>query len=437
MSYTVITIILFGSLGVVLLTGLPLAFVLGGIAVIFTAWLWGIKSLYMIPSQTFGAMTNVILVAVPMFIFMANVLERSGIADSLYKMMYHWMGRLRGGLAMGTVLICTLFAAMTGISGAATVTMGLIALPSMLKYKYDKSLAIGSIAAGGALGILIPPSVIMILYGLMAEQSVGKLFIGGVFPGLVLSGLFILYIGIRSAFQPHIGPAVPLEERVGLKEKFVSLRAVILPILLVIIVLGSIFAGLTTPTEASAIGAIGALFCAGISRRLNWKIIKGATFKSFELTCMVMWIFVGATVFSTLYQALGGPQLMQQLVEALAINRWGILIIMQFTLFVLGCFMDPTGILMVTTPVFVPVVIALGFDPLWYGILFVVNMEMAFLTPPFGFNLFYMKGVAPKGVTMGDIYRSVVPFVALQAIGLALLMIFPQLALWLPKILLG
>jgi tripartite ATP-independent transporter DctM subunit len=437
MSYTVITIILFGSLGVVLLTGLPLAFVLGGIAVIFTAWLWGIKSLYMIPNQTFGAMTNVVLVAVPMFIFMANVLERSGIADSLYKMMYYWMGRLRGGLAMGTVLICTLFAAMTGISGAATVTMGLIALPSMLKYKYDKSLAIGSIAAGGALGILIPPSVIMILYGLMAEQSVGKLFIGGIFPGLVLSSLFILYIGTRSAFQSDIGPSVPYEERVKWKEKFIALKAVILPIILVIIVLGSIFAGLTTPTEASAIGAVGALACAAITRRLNWSVIKGATYKSFELTCMVMWIFVGATVFSTLYQALGGPQLMEQLVENLAINRWGILIIMQFTLFVLGCFMDPTGILMVTTPVFVPVVITLGFDPLWYGILFVVNMEMAFLTPPFGFNLFYMKGVAPPGITMGDIYRSVIPFVILQAVGLALLMVFPQLALWLPKILLG
>ena len=437
MSYGVITAILFGSLAIVLATGLPLAFVLGGIAVIFTALLWGIKSLYMIPNQTFGAMTNIILVAVPMFIFMANVLERSGIAERLYNMMYLWMGRLRGGLAMGTVLICTLFAAMTGISGAATVTMGLIALPSMLKYKYDKNIAIGSIAAGGALGILIPPSVIMILFALMAEQSVGKLFIGGIFPGLILSGLFILYIAIRSALKPEVGPAIPVQERATWGEKISALRAVILPIILVIIVLGSIFMGLTTPTEASAIGAVGALACAAVTRRLNWSVIKGATFKAFELTCMVMWIFVGATVFSTLFTALGGPQLMEQIVATLDIGRWGVLIIMQLTLFILGCFLDPTGILMITTPVFIPMVRALDFSVLWYGILFVVNMEMAFITPPFGFNLFYMKGVVPEGVSMGDIYRSIVPFVVLQAIGLALVMIFPQIALWLPAKLLG
>ena len=433
MSIELITILIFGSVVVGLALGLPLAFALGGVAVVFTFFLWGPEALYMVASRTFGVMSAFILVAIPLFIFMANVLERSGSAEDLYSMMYHWMGPLRGGLAMGTVVICTLFAAMAGISGAATVTMGLIALPSMLKRHYDKNIAVGCIAAGGALGILIPPSVIMIIYALMAGVSVGKMFLGGIFPGLILATLFIVYIGIRCAFQRDLGPVVPPEERVGWREKLISIRAVIIPVLLVIGVLGSIFTGIASPSEAAAIGATGSLLSAAIYRRLNWKMLKEAWYRTLKLNVMIMWIVVGASLFTAAYTAIGAPELIKTILMEMPGGRWGILIGIQATFFILGMFLDPTGIVLITTPIFVPIIKTLGFDPIWFGILFVINMEMAYLTPPFGFNLFYMKGVAPKEVTMGDIYRSIAPFVLLQLTGLILVMIFPNIITWLPN----
>ena len=437
MSIELITILIFGSVVVGLALGLPLAFALGGVAVVFTFFLWGPEALYMVASRTFGVMSAFILVAIPLFIFMANVLERSGSAEDLYSMMYHWMGPLRGGLAMGTVVICTLFAAMAGISGAATVTMGLIALPSMLKRHYDKNIAVGCIAAGGALGILIPPSVIMIIYALMAGVSVGKMFLGGIFPGLILATLFIVYIGIRCAFQRQLGPVVPPEERVGWREKLISIRAVIIPVLLVIGVLGSIFTGIASPSEAAAIGATGSLLSAAIYRRLNWKMLKEAWYRTLKLNVMIMWIVVGASLFTAAYTAIGAPELIKTILMEMPGGRWGILIGIQATFFILGMFLDPTGIVLITTPIFVPIIKTLGFDPIWFGILFVINMEMAYLTPPFGFNLFYMKGVVPKGITMGDIYRSIVPFVVLQLVGLIICMIFPQIALVLPNLIFG
>lgn len=437
MSIELITILIFGSVVVGLALGLPLAFALGGVAVVFTFFLWGPEALYMVASRTFGVMSAFILVAIPLFIFMANVLERSGSAEDLYSMMYHWMGPLRGGLAMGTVVICTLFAAMAGISGAATVTMGLIALPSMLKRHYNKNIAVGCIAAGGALGILIPPSVIMIIYALMAGVSVGKMFLGGIFPGLVLATLFIVYIGIRCAIQRDLGPVVPPEERVGWREKLISIRAVIIPVLLVIGVLGSIFTGIASPSEAAAIGATGSLLSAAIYRRLNWKMLKEAWYRTLKLNVMIMWIVVGASLFTAAYTAIGAPELIKTILMEMPGGRWGILIGIQATFFILGMFLDPTGIVLITTPIFVPIIKTLGFDPIWFGILFVINMEMAYLTPPFGFNLFYMKGVVPKGITMGDIYRSIVPFVGLQLVGLIICMIFPQIALVLPNLIFG
>ena len=437
MSIELITILIFGFVVVGLALGLPLAFALGGVAVVFTFFLWGPEALYMVASRTFGVMSAFILVAIPLFIFMANVLERSGSAEDLYSMMYHWMGPLRGGLAMGTVVICTLFAAMAGISGAATVTMGLIALPSMLKRHYDKNIAVGCIAAGGALGILIPPSVIMIIYALMAGVSVGKMFLGGIFPGLVLATLFIVYIGIRCAIQRDLGPVVPPEERVGWREKLISIRAVIIPVLLVIGVLGSIFTGIASPSEAAAIGATGSLLSAAIYRRLNWKMLKEAWYRTLKLNVMIMWIVVGASLFTAAYTAIGAPELIKTILMEMPGGRWGILIGIQATFFILGMFLDPTGIVLITTPIFVPIIKTLGFDPIWFGILFVINMEMAYLTPPFGFNLFYMKGVVPKGITMGDIYRSIVPFVGLQLVGLIICMIFPQIALVLPNLIFG
>jgi len=342
---------------------------------------------------------------------------------------------LRGGLAMGTVLICTLFAAMSGISGAGTVTMGIVALPNMLKRGYDKRIAMGCIMAGGALGVLIPPSVIMIVYGLFAQQSVGRLFAGGIFPGLLLSSLFVIYIGIRCYLNPSLGPVLPPEERANWRLKLVSLQAIVLPLFLVFGVLGSIFLGMATPTEASAVGAFGAIICAALHRKLNWSLVFNAAKRTLRTTAMIMWIILASAIFVAVYQGLGAAALIENMLMTAPVGKWVILIMMQLTLFILGCFIDPIGILMMTTPVFLPVIAFLGFDPLWYGIVFVVNMEMAYLTPPFGSNLFYMKGVVPKGITMLDIYRSIGPFVLLQALGLVIVIAFPQIALFIPSLL--
>ncbi|MEW5721903.1 MAG: TRAP transporter large permease subunit, partial [Thermodesulfobacteriota bacterium] len=368
-------------------------------------------------------------------LLMGTILQESGIADEVYEMFYRWMGGLRGGLAIGTVIICTIFAAIMGISGASTITMGLIALPSMFKRGYDKDIVIGSIAAGGVLGILIPPSVIMIIYAMVARESVGDLFAGGILPGLVLASLYIVYIGIRSYLQPHIGPALPPEERAGLKEKIISLKSVIMPVILIFLVLGTIYAGICTPTEASAVGAIGAFICAAVHKRLTLEVVKKATRYTFLLTGMVMWILLGASLFNNLYRAVGAQELIMEMVAGMNMSPWAVLILMQVSLFVLGMLMDDFAIVMLCVPIYVPIIKALGFNTLWFAMLFMVNMQMAYLTPPYGFNLFYMKSIVPEGITMAHIYRSVIPFVGLQLLGLILVMVFPQLALWLPAML--
>jgi len=433
MSVEAITGLLFGSMVVCLVLGLPLAFVLGGLAVVLTYFLWGPPALYMIASRTFGGMMVFVLVATPMFIFMANMLEKSGVADDLYDTMHDWLGGINGGLAIGTVLICVIFAAMAGVSGAATVSMGLIALPAMLKRGYNKSIAVGSIMSGGALGILIPPSVTMIFIGLISEQSVGKLFMGGVFPGILLAVLFIIYISIRCLFQPHLGPPLPREQRATWQKKVTGLRALIIPGLLVFMVLGTMFLGITTPTEAAALGAVGSIISAAVYRRLKWPLFKEACYRTFSLTVMVTWIYYAALCFTSLYAATGAADLVANILVTVPGGRWGTVIAMQLIFLILGCFLDPLGIIMICLPLFCPIVASLGFDLIWFGVLFVINMEMAYLTPPFGFNLFYMRGVAPKEVTMGDIYRSVAPFVLLQLTGLILVMIFPNIITWLPN----
>ncbi len=433
MSVELTTALLFGSMVLLLALGLPIAFGLGGVGLVFAIFMWGPGGLFMVLGRTLGLMHSLVLIAIPLFVLMANFLERSGIADDLYVMMYRWMGPLRGGLAMGTVVICTIFAAMSGVSATGTVTMGIVALPSLLKRKYDKSISLGCIMAGGALGQLIPPSVLMVVYGMFAGVSVGALFMGGVFPGLLLSFLFICYIGIRCGLNPSLGPTLPAEERSKWKEKFLSLRAVILPMLLVIGVLGSIFLGVATPTEAAAVGAIGSLVCSAINHKLSWQMVKEACYRTLRITGMIMWIVIGAMTFVSVYYGIGAPQLIQHIAMAFPVNRWLIIIAIQVTLFVLGCFIGPLEILMLTVPVYVPIIEALGFDPLWFGILFIVNMEMAYLTPPFGANLFYLKGVVPESITMGDLYYAVWPFVGVQALGLVIVMVFPQVATWFPS----
>ena len=433
MSIELLSILFFGSLLLFLILGLPLAFVLGGVSMIFIYFTWGPEAFYMVAAQTWGAMNKFTLVAVPLFIFMAMILERSGVAKSLYEMMYLWFGPVAGGLAIGTVVICAIFSAMCGISGAAVVSMGTIALPSMLERNYDKELALGCINSGGGWGILIPPSVIMILYALISGESVGRLFAGGVFPGLLLLMLVSSYIAIRCFFQPRLGPALPRQERGDWKRKITALKAVILPIIIVMMVLGSIIGGVTTPTEAAAMGVLGAIISSLVYRQFSWSMIKEAAIRTLRLTGMVMWILFGAYCFSAAYHGMGANQLIENLMQHIPGGPWGTIIFIQLIIFLLAMVLDPAGIMMITVPVFLPIVKAHGFDPLWFGILFVINMEIGYMTPPFGFNLFYLKGIVPPGITMGDIYRSVIPYTLVESTGLAIVMVFPQIALWLPN----
>jgi tripartite ATP-independent transporter DctM subunit len=435
MSIEFLTLLVFGLFLVFLAMGLPVVFGLGGTAVIATYFLWGPQALHMLANRTFTNANSFVLLAIPMFIFMGCMLEKSGIAKDLYEMMFKWMGPVRGGLAIGTVTICAIFAAMVGITGAATVSMGLVALPSMLRYGYDKKIAIGCISAGGALGVLIPPSVLMIILGLYTNTSIGALYAGGIFPGVMLAIFFNIYIFISCLIKPEWGPALPPEARASWKEKFVALKAVILPIALILGILGSIFAGAATPSEAAALGAVGSIVCAAVYKSFNWPTLRDALQTTLRLSCMVMWIIFGASVFTALYTAIGAHDLTRQLLSYIAGDRWGVVVVMQILWMIMGCFLDPNGIIMITAPIFFPIINSLGFDPVWFGVLFVINMEMGYLTPPFGFNLFYMQAIAPKGVVMTDIYRSIIPFVALQALGLVVCMIFPEIILYLPKLL--
>jgi len=435
MSIEYLTLLVFGLFLVFLAMGLPVVFGLGGTAVIATYFLWGPQALHMVASRTFTNANSFVLLAIPMFIFMGCMLEKSGMAKDLYTMMYKWMGPIRGGLAIGTVTICAIFAAMVGITGAATVSMGLVALPSMLKHNYNKQIALGCVSAGGALGVLIPPSVLMIILGLYTNTSIGGLYAGGIMPGILLAVMFNIYIFVACLIKPEWGPALPPEERATWKEKFIALRAVILPIVLIVGILGSIFMGAATPSEAAALGAVGSILCAAVYRTLNWPTLREACHVTLRLSCMVMWIIFGASVFTALYTAIGAHDLTRQLLSYLPGGRWGVVIGMQAMWMIMGCFLDPNGIIMITAPIFFPLINSLGFDPVWFGVLFVVNMEMGYLTPPFGFNLFYMQAIAPKGVVMTDIYKSIIPFVMIQAAGLVLCMIFPEIIMWLPKIL--
>ena len=433
MSVEILTMLFFGALLLFVMLGTPLAFALGGISVIFLYAEMGDLGFYLLASKMWETMQSPTLMAIPLFVFMAILLEKSGVANDLYDMMHEWWGGLRGGLAIGTVLICVIFAAMSGISGAAVVTMGTIALPKMLERGYDKKLALGAINAGGGWGILIPPSILMVLYSLLTEVSVGRLFAAGIGPGLLLFFLVSVYIGGRCWMQPELGPALPKEERANWGQKLRSLKAVILPILLVVIVLGAIFGGYATPTEAAAIGVFGAMVATGVNRQLSWAVIRDASFATLKLTALIMWILFAAHAFSTAYTALGAQSLIQDMMNLVPGGRWGSLVFMLAVLFILGMVLDPVGIMLITLPVFLPVVQSYGFDPIWFGILFIIMMEVGYMTPPFGFNLFYLKGVAPPDVTMGDIYASVTPYVIVTLIGVLLIILIPEIATYLPK----
>jgi len=436
-SPAIAILIMFGSLILLLAMGLHVAFALGGIGVMSILLLWGPQALSVVVHSAWAVMISYTLVAVPLFIFMAMILRASGIAEDLFMSMRLWLGRVPGGMAIGVVFVCTVVAAMSGVTMTGVVTMGVLALPLMLRLGYNKTIALGPILAGGALGVLIPPSVTFVFYGAVTMVSVGKLFLGGVIPGLMLAFLYASYIGVRCYIKPELGPPLPPEERLGFKEKVLSLKSGFLPALLIMAVLGTIFLGICSPTEAASAGAGGAIVCAALHRRLSWKMIKEAGYETFKTTVMVMWIMIGAYCFKGVVIGVGGPALIRELLGGLGVAPIFIIALMSASFIVLGCFINEWTVLLITVPVYLPIVMSFGYDPIWFGVFFLVNMQIGYLTPPFGYTLFVLRGVAPPEVTMGDIIRSILPFIPLQLIVVILLMLFPQIALWLPNVVFG
>jgi tripartite ATP-independent transporter DctM subunit len=445
-----LTAVMFGSLLVLLMLGLPLAFVTGGLGVVFIYLVGDQFMLNIIPSRIFPMMTNSDLAAIPLFIFMATMLERAGLIEEMFDVVYKWMGGLSGGLAAATILASTILAAMVGVIGAAVVTMGIIALPAMLKRFYDQKIALGSIMAGGTLGILIPPSILAILYAVVAQQSVGELYLGALLPGLVLSAMYISYVLIRSWLNPKLGPPMPVEERVGLGEKIRLLRNLIAPLLLVFLVLGLLFAGVATPVEAAGIGSFGAIIVALMHRRFSITTLKEASVTTVKATAMVLWIIFGASIFVGFYILQGGQAFITETILGTGLSPYGILLVMMILLVILGMFLDWVGILLLAVPIFVPIIKSLTFDglfglpgvpaedvALWFGVIYLVNMQMSFLSPPFGYALFYIRGVAPPEISMATIFKSSYVFLALQTLGLTLVVLVPGLALWLPQLVYG
>lgn len=434
MSTEIIVLLMFVTLFSGIFLGFPTAFVLGGVALVFGSVEMGSDIFGLFITRLFELMKNYTLLAVPLFLFMGVFMEKSGMAERLFNAMHILWGRMRGGLGISTIAISAIFAAATGVVGASEITIGLMALPVMLDKKYNKSMACGAICAGGTLGILIPPSVMIIVYGPIARISVGKLFLGALVPGLLLTVLYMIYIAVRCYLRPQDGPPLPAEERqsdAGQKWK-ILFTSVIPPALIIISVLGSIFFGIAAVTEAAAVGALASMVLAGSYGRLNFRVVKEACEQTLIITAMIMMIAIGASFFSTVFVAIGGDEVITSLFLQLPVGKWGVLAAIMLLLVLCGMFIDWMGILFIIVPLITPIAAELGFDPVWFAVLVMVNLQISFLTPPFAYSIFYLKGIAPPGVETVDIYRGVMPFVGLQVLAILLLIIFPQFITWLP-----
>ncbi|MBW1997318.1 MAG: TRAP transporter large permease subunit [Deltaproteobacteria bacterium] len=429
MSVELVSVLLFGGLLLLLSLGVPVAFALGGITVVLTYLLEGYIGLYTVATTTYREITDPTLITIPLFLLMGNFLIHSGISDRLFQALNYWLSGVRGSLAVVSVAVCVALA-MCGGFGPGILTMGLIAVPAMLRHNYDKSLALGCVMAGGVLGTIIPPSIIMIVFSFIARVSIGRLFFGGAIPGFVCAFFYVLYILIRCYFQPQLAPRAA--EEVTWKMRWVSLKELFFPTLLVVLVLGSIFSGMATPTEAAGVGAMGAFFVCIIHRRLTWKVLMDSCLDTFRISGMALWILVSATLFGIFYTTAGAQDLVMEIVEQLPVSRWVILVGMQIILLLFGMFMDDYAVITICAPIFMPIAKFLGFDPIWFSIVFLLNMQVAYLTPPFGWSLILMKGVAPPEVSTKDIWQAVPPFVGMQLLVLVLTMVYPKLALWLP-----
>ncbi len=446
-GYEYIVIALLVSFVGLLLTGFPVAWVLAGVSLSYAAFgvlgyhYLGLDTYFLdewsdysvIVDRIWSLMENWVLAALPMFIFMGLMLERSGVAESLMTSFVQVFGRYRGGLALAVVLIGILFAASTGIVGASVVLLAVLAVPIMLEHGYSRQLASGVTAASGTLGILIPPSIMLVIMGDQLSLSVGELFMGAVFPGLLLGGLYLGYVLVLARFSPGAAPAPqdlpPLAPRMILE----TLWAVVPPVGLIIVVLGSIFLGLATPTEAAGVGAFGATVLAALNRQLSFAVLKEISYETTYTTAFIFGIFVGATAFAIVLRQLGGDVFIEDVLTSLPLGPNGVVVFVIFIAFLFGFFLDWLEITLIFLPLMAPVILGLGFDPIWFVVLFAVALQTSFLTPPVGFSLFYLKGVVPPEITMLDIYRGIVPFVALQIVAIALVFLFPQLVLWLPE----
>jgi len=411
-----------------LLLGFPVAFTFGGAAVFFGLLAEGPKIFSLMPHRIFAVMNNTILMAIPLFIFMGIILQKSKLAERLLESMGSLFGEIRGGIAISTVLVGALLAASTGVVGASVVAMGVISLPVMLKYNYDKRLATGTICASGTLGQIIPPSIILIILGDVFQEPVGDLFKAAFWPGLSLVVVYVTYIVIITIVNPKLAPPIRLGAEHGNKAKqvFTAMKAIVPPLVLIILVLGSILTGVATPTESSAVGGIGAIILAGIYRQLSKKMIWDSAAETVKISAMVFAILIGATAFSMVFTYTGGDYLVEDFMLALPGEKWGFLIFSMGAIMLLGFFIDFVEIAYIIVPILAPIAAQLGIDPIWYAILVAMNLQTSFLTPPFGFSLFYLKGVAPPGVQTMDIYRGVMPFIALQVLVLAVLAVFPN-----------
>ncbi|GAB5376138.1 MAG: TRAP transporter large permease subunit [Acuticoccus sp.] len=439
MTYQMIAIFMFASMMLMLTTGQRVFGAIGAVASVAAVVLYGTGGVDIPFSAAMKLMSWYPLLTLPMFIFMGYVISESGIADDLYKMFHVWMGRVSGGLAIGTIGLMVLISAMNGLSVAGMAIGATIALPELLRRGYDKQMVTGVIQAGSSLGILVPPSVVLVLYAMIARQPVGQLWLAGVLPGLTMAALFILYVAIRCRFQPHLGPVLPPQERnVPLGVKLRLLSAGSLPLIIFFAMMIPFVNGWTSLVESSAIGALTAFLAAAARGRMSWRVFDASVRNTLIISCMFLWIILAALAFGAIFDGLGAGRAIEDLfVGDLGLSPWQILILMQLSFLVMGTFLDDTAMLVIVAPLYVPLVRALGFDLIWYGVLYTITTQIAYMTPPFGYNLFLMRAMAPPEISMGDIYRSIVPFVGVMVLALALVMLVPDIALWLPNTIYG
>ncbi len=433
MSIEVLTIFLFASVLVVFALGVPVGFGLGAVAMGFATFTWGPQAYKLIPSTGLNSVTNFILLSIPLFIFMGQMLVRSGLGESMFHAAYVLSGRVRGGLAIGVIGVCSMIGAMVGIIGAGIMTAGSVALQPMLQRGYDRRLALGVVMAAGSLGILIPPSVPMIIFGATTNTSIGKLFAGALIPAFILIVLFVAYVVFVCWRNPEAGPAIDI--RPSRKDKALAVRDGGVAFLLILCTLGTILLGVATPTEAGGMGAVGALLVALVYGQLTWRVLKEASLEAGQLTTVVAWIVLGAAVFSNFHLLMGAGRMLTRFTVESDLPPFAIILTMQLSMILLGLIIDEMIIVIVCAPLYTPIAVALGYDPIWFGILMILNMGIAVQTPPYGFALFYLKAVAPPGITMLDIYRSIAPFLSLKLLVLLIVMLVPQTATWLPNLL--